>query len=102
MSDDAKAKAAARAARMAAKASAEEDEPVAVRSFTDARDGAGAKAYSHKTGTVGPGAVHSGPKKSGGKAAASDDDLFAEIDAAVAEAEKSGPRSPTPEREERE
>src|ERR1041384_4764816 len=85
---DAKRKAEDRAKRMAAfsaKAIDEEDAPVAVRSFNQARDGADAgKVYSPKTGRVEDGSVSALPRKAGGGRSASDDDeLLREIDAAV-------------------
>src|SRR5688572_33199987 len=96
---DAAKKAAERAKRMAAfsaKAIDEEDAPVAVRSFNQAREGADAgKVYSPKTGRVEDGSVSALPRKSGqGPSRIDDDDLLAEIDAAVDAAEAAQPRLP--------
>src|SRR5688500_13498095 len=99
--DDAAKKAAERAKRMAAfsaKAIDEEDAPVAVRSFNQAREGADAgKVYSPKTGRVEDAAVKGDglPRKSGqGPSRIDDDDLLAEIDAAVDAAEAAQPKLP--------
>jgi hypothetical protein len=83
-----------RARRMAAfsaKTLDEEDAPVAVRSFNEAREGADAgKVYSPKTGRVEEGTMSALPRKSGrGPSAIDDDELLAEIDAAVDAAESS-------------
>ena len=97
---DAAKKAAERAKRMAAfsaKAIDEEDAPVSVRSFNQAREGADAgKTYSHKTGRVedaaapGTGAIL--PRKAGrGPSKIDDDELLREIDAAVDAAEGAQP-----------
>src|SRR5688500_8861126 len=76
--DDAARKAAERAKRMAAfsaKAIDEEDAPVAVRSFNQAREGADAgKVYSHRTGRVEEGSVPALPRKAGGSRPSSIDD----------------------------
>src|SRR5687768_6271979 len=98
-SEEAARKAAERAKRMAAfssKAIDEEDTPVAVRSFNQAREGADAgKVYSPKTGRVEDGAVSALPRKTGGgPSKIDDDDLLAEIDAAVDAAEAAQPKLP--------
>src|SRR5688572_4733649 len=87
-----------RARRMAAfsaKAIDEEDAPVAVRSFNQAREGADSgKVYSHKTGRVEEGSPGVPlPRKAGGPRAPAidDDELLREIDAAVDAAEGSQP-----------
>ncbi|MEA3165524.1 MAG: hypothetical protein QOJ26_381, partial [Thermoplasmata archaeon] len=86
-----------RAKRMAAfsaKAIDEEDTPVAVRSFNQAREGADAgRVYSPKTGRVEDGSVSALPRKAGGgrQSQADDDDLLREIDAAVDAAEADAP-----------
>jgi hypothetical protein len=90
-----------RARRMAAfsaKAIDEEDEPVAVRSFNQAREGADAgKVYSPKTGKVEEGTVSALPRKAGaGPSRIDDDDLLAEIDAAVEQAEHEAPAAAAP------
>src|SRR5687767_6436388 len=85
-----------RAARMAAfssKVSGEEDDGVSVRSFNEAKSGSsGSKTYDPKTGEVRTGGTgHTAPAPKANGKTISDDELFAEIDAAVeAEEKKSG------------
>src|SRR5688572_11028933 len=98
---DAAKKAEERAKRMAAfsaKAIDEENAPVAVRSFNQAREGADAgKVYSPKTGRVENGAVSALPRKAGGPRPPQidDDELLREIDAAV-DAESGSASAPLP------
>jgi hypothetical protein len=88
-----------RAERMAAfssKVSSEEDAGVAVRSFNEAKAGsAGSKEYDPKTGAVRAGSGGSAPAPKANVKTVSDDELFAEIDAAVAAEEKKIGRSVT-------
>ncbi len=98
-------KRAARMAAFSAKVKDEEDQGVAVRSFNEAKEGSsGTKTFDPKTGQVRSGSAGgAAPAPKANVKTVSDDELFAEIDAAVAaEEKKSGktvtlPSTPAPE-----